>query len=167
MIYVRSLRLFTVTGLIFLLTIGCGIFQPKYEHYNSCGPDAIFYAFRWHGIESSRVKISREILEDNKACSLLRDVLSIFDSRLNEITFPQEIEDELSKYDIKVRSISLEQFKELKKDEKTTAIILIHPEGKLVRYHWLFYPTQSDSPSDYFGLGTTVDKIYILERVTN
>ena len=169
MIHIPISKLALVMMLCFLLTTGCGVFQQKKPHYNSCGPDAIFHAFRWHGVESSRIKISKEILEDHKAYSLLRDVLSIFNSDLNEITFPQEIKDELLKHHIKTRSVSLEEFKELKKYENTTAIILVHPKNKFGKYHWLFYPTQSDSPSSFFGTkaGTLVDKVYILERVTS
>ena len=114
MIHIPISKLALVMMLCFLLTTGCGVFQQKKPHYNSCGPDAIFHAFRWHGVESSRIKISKEILEDHKAYSLLRDVLSIFNSDLNEITFPQEIKDELLKHHIKTRSVSLEEFKELK-----------------------------------------------------
>ena len=146
----NSKLLFTMV-LTFLLTTGCGLLQKPHPHYNSCGPDAIFYAFRWYEIESTRFKISKEILEDHKAYSLLRDVLSIFNSNLNEITFPQEIKNQLLKHNIKTRSVSLEEFKKLKKDKKTTAIILVHPKDELGRYHWLFYPTQSDSPFGFFG----------------
>lgn len=151
--------------LAFLLTVGCGVFQKTQPHYSSCGPDAVFYAFRWHGIESSRHKISREILEDHKAYSLLRDTLSIFHAEFKGVTFPKEIKDELKKHNIDVRSVSLKEFTKLKKDKNTTAIILIHTKGK-INYHWLFYPTQSNSPTDYFGsrLTTTVDRIYILTR---
>ena len=125
MIHIPISKLALVMMLCFLLTTGCGVFQQKKPHYNSCGPDTIFHAFRWHGVESSRIKISKEILEDHKAYSLLRDVLS--------------------------------------------AIILVHPKNKFGKYHWLFYPTQSDSPSSFFGTkaGTLVDKVYILERVTS
>ena len=107
-----------------------------------------------------------EILKDHKAYSLLRDILSVFNSDLNEITFPQEIKNELAKRNIKTRLVSLGEFKELKKDKSTTAIILVHPQNELGRYHWLFYPTQSNSPSSFFGseLKTSVDRIYILAR---
>jgi len=145
------------------MTTGCGLFQDSRPHHNSCGPEALFYAFRWYGIDSSRYKISQEILDDNKAYSILRDVLSIFNSDLNEITFPQEMKDQLLKHNIKIQSVSLKEFKTLKKDKTTTAIILVHPKNELGKYHWLFYPTQSSSPSSFFGK-TSVDRIYILER---
>jgi hypothetical protein len=163
MIHVSALRLLIIIGLMFFLTVGCGVFQPKHEHYNSCGPDAIFYAFRWHDIKSSRVKISREILEDHKAYSLLRDCIAVFDSNLGAVTFPREVKNQLKKYNIKINVVSLEKFRKLKKDENTTAILLVHTKGE-INYHWLFYPTQSSSPSTFFGSGTSVDKIYILER---
>ena len=165
MIRTTSSKLLMVMMLTFLLTAGCGVFQNSKPHYTSCGPNAIFYAFRWHGIESSRYKISREILEDHKAYSLLRDALSIFHADLKGVTFPKEIKSELNKHGINVRPVLLGEFMELKKDENTTAIILVHTKGK-INYHWFFYPTQSDSPSDYFGsrLNTSVDKIYILTR---
>ncbi len=164
MIPISNPKPLSIMMLTFLLTTGCGLLQKSRPHYNSCGPDAVFYAFRWHGIESSRYKISKEILKDHKAYSLLRDTLSVFNAGLGELTFPKEIKDELEKYKIKVHSASLGEFKKLKKDKDTTAIVLVRPKGGL-KYHWLFYPTQSDSPSSYFGsLTTVVDKIYTLTR---
>ena len=168
MILISNLRLLSIMILTFLLTTGCGLLQDSRPHYDSCGPDAIFYAFRWHNIEATRHKISKEILEDHKAYSLVRDILSVFDSDLSELTFPREVKDELLKHNIKVRLTSLGEFKELKKDKDTTAIILVHPKNKLGKYHWFFYPTQSDSPSSFFGseLATSVDRIYVLARAS-
>jgi len=166
MIRVSLSKIALTIMLFFLFTTGCGVFQERKPHYNSCGPIALSYAFRWHDVKSARYKISKEILKDHKAYSLLRDVLSVFSPDLNEITFPQEMKDELVKYNIKTRLVSLGEFKELKKDRSTTAIILLHPKNKFGKFHWLFYPTQSDSPSSFFGseLQTVVDKIYILTR---
>ncbi len=160
------MRCISICLFCFLLTTGCGIFQKKQFHYNSCGPEALFYAFKFHNIKSSRHKISKEILEDHKAYSLLRDFLSVFRADLKEITFPQEIKSQLLKNKIKVQSVSVEVFKKLKKNKNTTAIILINPKDELGKYHWVFYPTQSSSPLSFFGYeNTNVDRIYILSRV--
>ena len=145
------MRCVSICLFCFLLTTGCGIFQKKKFHYNGCGPEALLYAFEFHDIKSSRHEISREILEDHKAYSLLRDFLSVFHVNLKEVTFPQEIKSQLLKRKIKVQSVSVETFKKIKKNKNTTAIILVNPKDKLGRYHWVFYPTQSNSPLTFFA----------------
>ena len=157
------MRYFLVCLLAFLFSTGCGVFQSRtYPHYDSCGPEALYNAIRRLGLNSSQVKISREILNDSKCYSLLRDVVSMFNREAKHITFPSEIKSYLKKYNIKMTSLPVEKLKSLTRDK--TAIVLVHKKNSL-SYHWGCFPTTSNL-SSFYGEGfTAVKSVILLERL--
>ena len=157
------MRYFLVTLCAFLISTGCSVFQKKeYHHYNSCGPDALYYATSRLGINSSEIEISKEILSDSKCYSLLRDFLSMFEGEAKEITFPAEIGNYLKSKKIKITYISLEKLESLPLDR--TAIVLLSKKGTLT-YHWTCWPVVKNL-SSFFGEGSTlVHQILLLERL--
>jgi hypothetical protein len=156
------MRYFLVCLLTFLFSTGCGVFQNEtYPHYDSCGPEALYNAIHRLGLNSSQVKISREILDDSKCHSLLRDVLSMFHGEAKHITFPSEIKSYLKKYNIKMTILPVEALKTLTPDK--TAIVLVHKKDSL-SYHWGCFPTTSGL-SSFYGEGfTAVKQVILLER---
>ena len=156
------MRYFLVTLCTFLILTGCSVFQKKESHhYDSCGPDALYYALSRLGIHSSEVEISREILNDSKCYSLLRDFLSMFDREAKEITFPAEIRNYLKSKKIKITYTSLEKLESLSTDR--TAIVLLSKKGTLT-YHWTCWPIMKNLSSFYGEGSTLVHQIILLER---
>ena len=157
------MRYFLVCLLTFLFSTGCGIFQNRaYPHYDSCGPEALYDAIHRLGLNSSQIEISREILNDSKCYSLLRDVLSMFDREAKHITFPDEIKSYLKKYNIKTTSLPIEELENLTHDK--TAIVLVRKKNSL-SYHWGCFPATSNL-SSFYGKGSTMVKsVILLERL--
>ena len=146
-----------------MLFTGCGIFQKNRSlHYDSCGPDALYDAMIRLDFRTSKIRISKEILKDQKCYSLLREVLAIFDSQAKEITFPQEIKDHLRKNGIKVTVLHPSEFASLTYDK--TAIVLVHQKNTL-NYHWACFPAVLNL-SSFYGEGvTTIERLFLLERL--
>ena len=157
------MRCFLVCIINFLFATGCGVFQNEYHyHYDSCGPIALLNATNRLGLNSSQIKISREITQDSKCYSLLRDVFAMFDGEARQITFPSEIKNYLKKYNIKMTILPIEALKTLTTDK--TAIVLVHKKNSL-SYHWGCFPTTSNL-SSFYGEGfTTVRQVMLLERL--
>ncbi len=148
----------------FLFTTGCGILQKeKHYHYSSCGPDALYDATKRLGFSPSRVTISKEILNDSKCYSLLRDVLSVFDGEAKEITFPTEIKNYLKNKKIKITHISKEDFESL--PQSKTAIVLISRKGGFATYHWACWPVTKNVNSFYGKDSTIIHRVFLLERL--
>jgi len=147
----------------FLIATGCGVFQKKkYHHYDSCGPDALYHATHRLGIKSSKVKISREILNNSECYSLLRDFLSMFNGEAKEMTFPSEIKKYLKDKKIKITYLKKEEFKSLSINQ--TAVVLISKRNSLT-YHWVCWPTTKNIDS-FFGKDfTLIHEIILLERL--
>lgn len=153
---------FYVCLLTFIFCTGCGLFQKhRYLHYDSCGPDALYYAMSRLDFDTSRMSISREILNDNIRYTLLRDVLSLFDRQAKHITFPSEIRNHLKKHGIKMTVLSPSKLSELTPDK--TAIVLVHQKDSF-RYHWGCFPV-TPNLTTFFGEGTTsIESVILLER---
>lgn len=155
---------------ISILNTSCGITNPaKREngvyvgHLHSCGPIAISKALKEYG-EKNQVTfksslqsndISVRIQERNKVVSL-RGIMTLFDKRAAEITFPKEIVAEVKSHGINIKTVRSVDEIDPKKD---VAIILVHKRGTLTNYHWICFPCQS---IDHYGKETVVDKIYLL-----
>ena len=157
------MRYFLVGLFSFLIPAGCSVFQTQeYYHYNSCGPDALSHATHRLGLYSSEIRISREILNNTKCHSLLRDFLSMFDKEAKEITFPTEIKNYLKSKNIKMTHISSEKLESLSLDQ--TAIVLVKKKGTLT-FHWACWPVTKDLAS-FFGKGkTSIVDVILLERL--
>ena len=157
------MRYFLVGLFSFLIPAGCSVFQTQeYYHYNSCGPDALSHATHRLGLYSSEIRISREILNNTKCHSLLRDFLSMFDKEAKEITFPTEIKNYLKSKNIKMTYVSPENVGSLSPEE--TAIVLVRKKGTL-NFHWVCFPVMRNL-SSFYGEGTTsVVEVILLEKL--
>ena len=155
-----------------LLNTSCGLLHPPQRqsgylvsHYYSCGPVAINNALRLyskkHNVSFKREYNSKEIsieIQDSTILFDLREFLTLIDKRAAEITWPQEI-----KNNLKLKGISLREIKNVDelKESSDIAIILIHWKNKLTYYHWIVFPKDN---LDYFGKDDTViDRIFLLE----
>ena len=157
------MRYFLVSLCTFLISTGCSVFQKKeYHHYDSCGPNALYYATKRLGLRSSEVKISKEIINNSKCYSLVRDFLSMFDGEAKEITFPAEIRNFLKNKKIKITYVSLEKLESMPLSK--TAVVLLSKKGTLT-YHWACWPVTKNL-SSFFGEGSTlVHQVLLLERL--
>jgi len=157
------MRYLFVTLFTFLVSTGCSVFQKQeYRHYESCGPDALSHATYRLGLHISEIQVSKEIINNNKCYSLLRDFLSMFDREAKEITFPAEIKNYLKKKNIKITHISPEKLESLSPEE--TAIVLVRKKGTLT-FHWACFPVTKNL-SSFFGEGaTSVIEVILLEKL--
>ena len=160
-----------VMALFCMVLSGCGVLDSYHKnaegyygvHYTCCGPEALAKAFSLYDAKQGIAYVrnpynSKEIsqkIQDNGM--RFKEFLAVVNKQAICITWPSEIKYVAEKYGFEI--ITLKEFKGLD-PEKDVAIVLVH--SKINNYHWLVFPT--DDPRDYFGIGTKVDKIYLLKK---
>jgi len=131
------------------------------QHYYSCGPKALEKAFiEFHKRKgmahcARRDLISKQIQDSGM---IGKEILSIFNNEAIQITWPHEMRMMAKKYGFKTSSIK--SINELD-PKKHVALVLVHTN--LTDYHWLVFPI--DNPEHYYGEGTKIHKIYLLEKI--
>jgi|10_taG_2_1085330.scaffolds.fasta_scaffold00527_17 hypothetical protein len=155
--------------IFFILNSGCVILNPPkkdklgyYEsHYTACGPIAVAQAIRHYcvmnGIKLKKditpIDVSREIQDRGSRLG----ILSIFNTKAVEITWPHEIIEVCKHYGFEAKLV-----KDISEIDMSidTAIILVHKKHTLVDYHWVCHPARSITA--YGRDNTVIDDVYIL-----
>lgn len=166
--------------LLFLLTSGCGIFDPPNkdvngfytDHYSSCGPRAVHEALiRYYNLNNipydeqsiSSKQISLHIQGNRLPFIFDRtNLLVIFDKDAAGITWPSELKSVCKKHGVSLRQVPVSEL--YKRDSlNKTYIILVHKKYTLSSFHWYMYP--DSNTSHFWGTDTIFDIVYVLEPI--
>ena len=168
---IKVLRGIWVVFVVIVLTTGCGILKPAkmadgyyVDHYNSCGPTAVYYALS-HFIDQRNLPITvptppqiSQQIQDSSSILNLRFPLTLLYSDFVQITWPSEMVKVCESYGFEM--VKLDSLDDLK--ENDTGIILLHKKGT-IEYHWVCHPIDSQIKTHYGDTHTDIHSVYIVQ----
>ena len=160
-------KILLITSLC-LLNFGCIFFHPEslkadadghyIKHFHSCGPVALKKAFNELDISVTEKELSKQIQSSG---NLARALLTLIHHEMVGVTLPNEIKNVCLDYGYKVsKAKSLDDLD----PEKDVAIVLVARDILKGETHWVCFPVDNNI-ENYFGKGTKILKIYLLEKV--
>ena len=127
-------------------------------HIQSCGPEALQYAFNDLGIEKDFVQIAKEIQDSDRVH--YRTVLSVVDHGFTRITCPPE----LVKY-CRSQGLSVTKIKYSELKDNDVAIVLLRGKSDIRDWHWMAWPKHTrEEIENFFEEDTKVLSAYLLEK---